>query len=271
METGPWEALAQEFLCPFRLARAKERAELQIPVSPLCGPLVGSFPHSLFPRLLAGCGGACSDRTGAGWNETECHTVCLKNLPWWARDSDVEKLASSFGAIALSQHRSSRTPKSRHHLRFACMRQRACMRLQGSSSSFALSTSRVTANPPASCASQTAARPFLQPHACVHTLHCAPVRRRSRAWKPARSALTCCGARRYVSYASAYEALAARDAIDGRSHSMRIAPLRTCRRRARMAWRLRWPLSFVCFLCFAMGLGVRLRTAALGTGANTDD
>jgi hypothetical protein len=110
---------------------------------------------------------------------------------------------------------------------------------------------------------------FLQPHACVHTVHCAPVRRRSRAWKPARSALTCCGARRYVSYASAYEALAARDAIDGRSHSMRIAPLRTCRRRARMAWRLRWPLSFVCFLCFAMGLGVRLRTAALGTGANT--
>ncbi len=148
---------------------------------------------------------------------------------------------------ALSQHRSWRTPKCRHHPRFACMRQRACMRLQGSSSTFALSTSRVTANPPASCASQTAARPFLQPHACVHTLHCAPVRRRSRAWKPARSALTCCGARRYVSYASAYEALAARDAIDGRSHSMRIAPLRTCRRRARMAWRLRWPLSFVCF------------------------
>jgi hypothetical protein len=167
VETGPWEALAQEFLCPFRLARAKERAELQIPVSPLCGPLVGSFPHSLFPRLLAGCGGACSDRTGAGWNETECHTVCLKNLPWWAKDSDVEKLASSFGAIALSQHRSSRTPKSRHHLRFACMRQRACMRLQGSSSSFALSTSRVTANPPASCASQTAARP-----SCSHMHVC---------------------------------------------------------------------------------------------------
>ena len=51
-----------------------------------------------FPRLLAGCGDACFDRTGAGWNETECHTVCLKNLPWWAKDSDVEKLASSFGA-----------------------------------------------------------------------------------------------------------------------------------------------------------------------------